>query len=87
MKVHEFAYKLLTLLGADYANFKANLGPVPIFCVLADRHEWRFYMLDFDCRPFNIKRASKIIRLAPEEGTIDFLINLKEGEPFLREIV
>jgi hypothetical protein len=83
VRVYGFLYRQLTLIGADYANFKANLGPVPIFCMLADRHEWRFYILDFNTTPFNIRRFSKVIQLTAEEGTIDFLVGLKEGEPCL----
>ena len=54
---------------------------VPIFCMLAYHHEWRFYILDFNTIPFSIGRSSNIIHLSAEEGTIDFLVNLKEGEP------
>lgn len=38
-------------------------------------------MLDFDEIPFAIKRATRVLYLHPDEGTIDFLVNLKLGEP------
>jgi hypothetical protein len=47
--------------------------------MLADRHEWRFYIMDFEPTPYSIKRASKVIKVNTTEGTIDFLVNLKEG--------
>jgi len=72
---------------ASYLNFKANLGNVPIFAILADKHHWRFYKLSFDEKPFSIKRAAKIVRLNGDEGSIDFLVNLKEGTKILHFVI
>lgn len=47
--------------------------------MLADRHEWRFYIMDFEKTPYSIKRANKVVQINTNEGTIDFLIHLKEG--------
>ena len=68
---------------ASYLNFKANLDKVPIFAILADKHHWRFYKLSFMDKPFSIKRAAKIVRLNVDEGSIDYLVNLKEGTKIL----
>lgn len=66
------------LSGADYANFKACLGATPIYCLLADNREWRFYVIDFETHPFTVQR-SELISVSGKEGSVMFMLNLKNG--------
>ena len=70
----------LQSLGADYANFKATLGATPIFCLLADKREWRFYSVDFETRPFTVQRADVEVPFWGKEGSLPFLIQIKTGK-------
>jgi hypothetical protein len=66
-------------LGADFFNYKAEVGPCPIYCILADSREWRFYRVDFEEQPFKVERVAGHIYLSGTEGAIDFLVGLKKG--------
>ena len=67
-------------LAANYVNFKADLGPCNIYCLIIDRSEWRFLTVDFQSRPFSVKRAAQEPHITAREGSFAFLVDLKNGK-------
>src|SRR5204863_5003869 len=66
--------------GADYVNFKAGLGATPIYCILVDKREWRFYTVDFETRPFSVQRSSRNVYITGKEGSLTFIVEMKNGK-------
>jgi hypothetical protein len=73
--------------GADYYNYKANIDECPIFCILADKHQMKFYKVSFDVQPFKVERAGPSVFLTGTEGSAEFLISLKRGTLFNSDVL
>ena len=67
-------------IAADYLNYKNGLGPTKIYCMLADKREWRFFEIDFEQNPYKVWKSKDTCFITATEGTIDFLIQVKQGK-------
>jgi hypothetical protein len=43
--------------GADFFNYKSDMGPCPTYCMFAESREWRPYRVDFESLPFKVERV------------------------------
>ena len=66
-------------IAADKLNYKSGLGPSKIYCILVDKREWRFFEVDFERNPYKVWKSKDTCFIMATEGTIDFLIQVKQG--------
>lgn len=67
------------VIAADYFNNKNGLGPTRIYCLFADKREWRFYKVDFEIILYSVFKASNLVFIISQEGTLDFAIEIQKG--------
>jgi hypothetical protein len=78
--IHELAAPDLLCVAADYMNWKNGMGATPIYCMLMDKKKWKFYKVCFDESPWKVQKSKKEVTIDGDEGTVRYLVSLKEGK-------